>query len=70
MSAYKFVWTRRATERYLLRGTFDPRHTVSGYQPDLHSPWLHHDFSKRANGAPWLLINERGEIVAGTATDL
>ena len=70
MSAYKFVWTRRATERFLLRCTFEPRHTVSGYAIDLHSPWLHKDMSKRSSGSPWLLIDERGEIVAGTACDL
>lgn len=70
MAAYRFVWTRRATERFLRRGTFDPRHTVSGYEIDLHSPWFHKDMSKRASGAPWLLIDEHDEIVAGTACDL
>lgn len=67
----KFVWTRAATARFLRRGTFDPRHTVTGYEVDLNSPWLLKDFSKRANGSPWLLIDaDTGDILAGTATDL
>ena len=60
----RFLWTARAVKRFLERGTYDPRHTVSSVSADLASPWLADDFDRLAGGSPWVLVNQSGEIVA------
>jgi hypothetical protein len=60
----RFIWTRRAVERFIASGSADPRHTVSNVTADLDSPWLEDDWGRRANGSPWILVNQHGKIEA------
>jgi hypothetical protein len=60
----RFIWTARAVRRFLRTGQCEPRHTISNVTADLESPWLQDDFGKQASGAPWILVNEKGDIEA------
>lgn len=64
MSDIKFIWTKRAIERWAT-GNADPRHTISA--PNIGDVYMGF-VSQLREGTPWALINADDSIVAtGTA---